>query len=60
VKTPVPDRDPDLTSLLRRWQDGDTDARERLMGLVYDRVRAIAAQSLQRHSGSTLSPTELA
>lgn len=50
----------DLTALLRRWQEGDTDARERLMGLVYDRVRAIAAQSLQRQDGSTLTPTELA
>ena len=50
----------DLTALIRRWQDGDTDARERLMALVYDRVRAIAAQSLQRQDGSTLTPTELA
>jgi RNA polymerase sigma-70 factor, ECF subfamily len=49
-----------LTALLRRWQDGDTDAREQLMALVYDRVRAIAAQSLQRQSGATLTPTELA
>lgn len=50
----------DLTRLLRAWQHGDSDARERLMTLVYDRVRAIAAQSLQRQSGSTLTPTELA
>jgi RNA polymerase sigma factor (TIGR02999 family) len=49
-----------LTRLLRAWQDGDNGAREQLMSLVYDRIRAIAAQSLQRHSGSTLSPTELA
>ncbi len=58
--TPVSSPDVDLTALIRRWQGGDTDARERLMALVYDRVRAIAAQSLQRQSGSTLSPTELA
>lgn len=51
---------PDLTMLLRRWQQGDADARERLMALVYDRVCAIAAQSLQRQAGSTLTPTELA
>lgn len=57
---PAPGPDPDLTALIRRWQDGDTDAREHLMALVYDRVRAIAAQSLQRQAGATLSPTELA
>lgn len=49
-----------LTRLLRAWQDGDAGARERLMSLVYDRIRAIAAQSLQRQAGSTLTPTELA
>lgn len=58
--TPAPGPDSDLTALIRRWQDGDTDAREHLMALVYDRVRAIAAQSLQRQAGATLSPTELA
>jgi RNA polymerase sigma-70 factor, ECF subfamily len=50
----------EITRLLRRWQDGDTDAREQLMTLVYDRVRAIAAQSLQRQAAGTLTPTELA
>ncbi len=50
----------DLTALIRRWQEGDGSARERLMVLIYDRVRAIAAQSLQRQNGSTLTPTELA
>ncbi len=50
----------DLTALIRRWQAGDGDARERLMVLVYGRVRAIAVQSLQHQSGSTLTPTELA
>lgn len=50
----------DLTALLRRWRDGDTCAREQLMEVVYDRVRAIAALSLQRQLGSTLTPTELA
>jgi RNA polymerase sigma-70 factor, ECF subfamily len=50
----------DITRLLRRWQDGDVGAREQLMTLVYDRVVAIAAQSLQRQSGATLTPTELA
>lgn len=56
----TPPADPDLTALIRRWQDGDIAAREALMGLVYDRVCAIAAQSLQRQGGATLTPTELA
>ncbi len=51
---------PQLTLLLRRWQAGDAGAREELMGLVYRRVRAIANQSLQRHAGGSLTPTELA
>ena len=51
---------PPLTLLLRRWQAGDADAREELMGLVYRRVRAIANQSLQRHATGSLTPTELA
>src|SRR5690606_13542674 len=50
----------ELTRLLRRWQAGDADARERLMGLVYERVRAIAAQSLRQQASATLTPTELA
>jgi RNA polymerase sigma-70 factor (ECF subfamily) len=52
--------DAELTALIRRWQGGDHVAREELMRLAYDRVRAIAAQSLQRQDGSTLTPTELA
>ncbi len=49
-----------LTHLMRRWQEGDAASREQLMALVYDRVRAIAAQSLQYHANATLTPTELA
>jgi RNA polymerase sigma-70 factor, ECF subfamily len=55
-----PSADPDLTHLIRRWQGGDNEARETLMALVYRRVCAIAAQSLQRQGGATLTPTELA
>lgn len=54
------DASADLTTLIQRWQEGDTAAREHLMALVYGRVRAIAAQSLQQHSDATLTPTELA
>lgn len=50
----------DLTALIRRWQAGDAGAREQVMALAYERVRAIAAQSLRRQGGATLTPTELA
>jgi RNA polymerase sigma factor (TIGR02999 family) len=49
-----------ITQLLRRWQAGDHAAREQLMSLVYDRVRAIARRSLHGTLGSNLTPTELA
>ncbi len=50
----------DVTRLLRAWQGGDAVARESLMELVYAKVRAIAAQSLRRAPGASLTPTELA
>lgn len=57
---PSPPSTADLTGLIRRWQEGDAGAREQLMSLIYERVRAIAASSLQSQAGSTLTPTELA
>jgi RNA polymerase sigma-70 factor (ECF subfamily) len=50
----------DVTRLLRAWQSGDAVARETLMAMVYSKVRAIAAQSLRRAPGASLTPTELA
>ncbi len=50
----------ELTRLMRAWQAGDLDARERLVALAYERVRSIAAQSIRRQGGATLTPTELA
>jgi RNA polymerase sigma-70 factor, ECF subfamily len=50
----------DITGLLRAWRGGDDEAREALIALVYDNVRAIAAQSLRRMPGATLTPTDLA
>ncbi len=49
-----------FTALLQRWQGGDADARDALMGMAYQRVRAIASQSLAPHAPGTLSPTDLA
>lgn len=37
-----------ITSLLREWRDGNQDAFERLVPLVYDELRAIAARQLGR------------
>jgi RNA polymerase sigma-70 factor (ECF subfamily) len=50
----------ELTVLIRAWQGGDLAARASLFALVYSRVRAIAAQSIRRQGGATLTPTELA
>jgi RNA polymerase sigma factor (TIGR02999 family) len=39
---------PDITRLLRQWQDGNAEALERLMPLVYDELRALASRYLSR------------
>ncbi len=49
-----------LTSLLQAWGAGDVSARERLLVLVYDNLRTLAAQQLRReHGPRTLSATAL-
>ena len=50
----------DLTKLIRNWQEGDLGARSAFVAAVYDRVKAIAGQSIRHQSGATLTPTELA
>ncbi len=51
---------PDITGLLQAWSDGDVDARDRLMPVVYDELRRRAAAFLRRErSGHTLQPTAL-
>ncbi len=50
----------DITLLLRRIDQGDADAPARLMGLVYDELRRLAAARLARESlEQTLQPTAL-
>jgi RNA polymerase sigma factor (TIGR02999 family) len=50
----------DITRLLVRWSQGDPDALERLVPLVYAECRRIAAQQLRRERGDpTLNPTAL-
>jgi RNA polymerase sigma factor (TIGR02999 family) len=50
----------DVTGLLRAWSDGDTDAGDRLMPLVYAELRRPAAARLRRERREiTLEPTGL-
>jgi RNA polymerase sigma factor (TIGR02999 family) len=51
---------PDVTEILCRWSAGDADAPEQLMPLVYQELRGLARQYLQRERGDhTLQPTAL-
>ena len=57
MSNPAP---PDVTELLCRWSAGDADAPEQLMPLVYQELRTLARQYLQRERGDhTLQPTAL-
>lgn len=50
----------EITLLLRAWGDGDADAGERLMPVVYDELRRRAAAQLRRERHPrALEPTEL-
>lgn len=50
----------DVTELLRGWSEGDEDALERLVPLVYEDLRGRAEVALRREGpGHTLQPTAL-
>ncbi len=50
----------EVTALLAAWRDGDPQAPGRLMPLVYDELRRLAARSMQRERPDhTLQPTAL-
>lgn len=52
--------DSDVSGLLTAWAGGDTDARDRLVPLVYQELRRRAAAYLRRERpGQTLQPTAL-
>jgi RNA polymerase sigma factor (TIGR02999 family) len=52
--------DGQVTELLRAWSDGNDDARDRLMPLVYQELRRQAAAHIRRETpGHTLQPTAL-
>ena len=53
-------RDTDITELLVRWRDGDSQAFSLLIDRVYDRLRLLAAQALRKNwINQSLQPTEL-
>lgn len=50
----------DVTQLLMDWQAGDQSALARLMPVVYEELRRIAARAMRRETtGHTLQPTAL-
>ena len=50
----------DVARLLRDWRDGDASALDRLMPLVYDELRRLAARQMRRERvNHTLQPTAL-
>ena len=50
----------EVTGLLRLWSAGDESARDRLIPLVYDRLRALAHRRLSdAHADNSLNTTEL-
>lgn len=56
----MPDPEPDVTRLLQDWQQGNEQARERLLSQVYDDLRRVARGQLARERpGHTLQPTAL-
>jgi len=50
----------DVTRLIACWRAGEEGAQSALMTLVYNRVRAIAGQSLRQTPGASLGATDLA
>ncbi len=54
------DAKPEITSLLQRWQQGDSTAEARLFHVIYDELRKLAHSHLKRQQpGHTIQTTEL-
>ena len=49
----------DITTLLRRWEDGDPRALDELMPLLYERLRQLARQRLRSEPDASLNTTAL-
>ena len=49
----------DVSALLQAWSQGDVEARDRVMDVVYQELRRRAAAYLRRErAGHTLQPTD--
>ena len=56
----VPEDDSQITVFLQQMRDGDAEAADRMLPLVYDRLRGLARQLLPAGgAGHTLQPTAL-
>jgi RNA polymerase sigma factor (TIGR02999 family) len=56
----MPDPPPEVTAILQAWSRGEPSALERLIPLVFEDLRRMAAHLFQRESdGHTLQPTAL-
>src|SRR5688500_10911683 len=54
------EKEPDISRVLREWSDGQPEASDKLMPLVYDELRRQAARYLRRERpGHTLQTTAL-
>ncbi len=49
----------EVTELLLRWRDGDSNAFDRLMPLVYHELHRVASRHMSHEHGSTLQATAL-
>ncbi|HUR57612.1 MAG TPA: ECF-type sigma factor, partial [Opitutaceae bacterium] len=59
-KMPADAPDGEITLLLRRVEDGDAQAADRILPLVYDELRKLAAAKMSHEApGQTLQPTAL-
>lgn len=53
-------RSDDITALLKRWSLGDRDALDRVLPLVYEELRKIAARQLRNDNAArSVDPTDL-
>ena len=58
TRAPTPGASHDITGLLLQWSSGDADALDRLMPVIYEECRRIAAQQIRREGRDhTLDPT---
>jgi RNA polymerase sigma factor (TIGR02999 family) len=55
----VPARPDEITQLLRRWGEGDSEALDQLIPLMYDRMRQLAHRRLRSEPDASLNTTAL-